>query len=699
MERSDVEVRDQEESTEDAEARSLPQENSQATPLAAKEKTIRRIRLSASVIVALGLLVYLNSFEGAFTFDDLDWVGNSSVQHLWPPWKAMFTSANLSRPLIGLSLAINYAISGMQPWSYHVFNLMVHILAALALFGIVRRTLLSETLRERFGKASTPLALIIALIWMVHPLQTQAVTYVIQRCESLMGMFYLLTLYCAIRSFQSSHRRWWYAAAIAACAAGALSKQVIVTAPLLVLLHDTLFLSGSLKQALRNRWGLYVGLIATWSLLVLTTMAAPVNETAGFAVKSITSWGYVKSQPAVIVYYLRLALWPEPLCLDYGWKAAERLSEILPYAAALLLLIGITLWTFWRRQAVSFPGLWFFLILAPTSSVMPFSDLMFEHRMYLPLAAVVALLVLLAYDFGRRFLLRLLPSPEEFARVGRLAALIVVTLLVTSLSLLTVRRNVDYKNPIVMWRDVVSKRPANARGHNNLGTLLADKGLLDEAYEHFLAACAYQPGYAEAENNLGRTLMQEGKLEEGKIHLQEALRSNPKNIYANFNMGQYLAFHGQFDEAISHFQQILQIKPDDAGVYAEIGMTLERQGKIDEALEQYRRALNLNPQEPDALGHQALILVSHANPEIRNVEEAIHLAEQAVQLTRGQQSFSLYVLAVSYAETGRFPEAIESAQRAKSLAVAMGNQEFAEVCEGLLKLYKEGRSHKAEKSK
>ena len=153
------------------------------------------------------------------------------------------------RPVVMLTLSANYSLGGLNTWGYHAFNLGVHLLAALTLFGIVRRTLQSPRLRERFGQAATPLALGVALIWLVHPLQTQAVTYIIQRCESLMGLFFLLTLYCVIRGFQAARPAWWHAAAALCCFLGMGCKQVMAGAPLLVLLYDVVFLSGTVRAS------------------------------------------------------------------------------------------------------------------------------------------------------------------------------------------------------------------------------------------------------------------------------------------------------------------------------------------------------------------------------------------------------------------------------------------------------------------
>src|SRR5262249_45547999 len=163
----------------------------------------QRLRQKAAIlIVCAGGLSYLNGFQGEFVFDDRDLiVNNPFIRHLWPPWPALFAPINVGRPLVSLSTALNYAVSGLEPWSYHALNLIIHVLAALALFVIVDRTLRTDKLSTRFGADSTMLALVAALIWTVHPLQTQSVTYIIQRGESLMGLFYLAALYCSIRGF------------------------------------------------------------------------------------------------------------------------------------------------------------------------------------------------------------------------------------------------------------------------------------------------------------------------------------------------------------------------------------------------------------------------------------------------------------------------------------------------------------------
>jgi protein O-mannosyl-transferase len=228
--------------------------------------------LSAAVIALAVIAAYGNSFSGPFVFDDAATIvtSNPTIRHLWPIWRVLSPPHGglpvSGRPLVNLSLAINYAISGQGVWSYHVFNVAIHILAAVTLFAILRRTYLLPSLQKRFGKASTLLALGAATIWAVHPLQTESVTYVVQRAESMVGLFYLLTLYCVIRGAQSARAGAWYLAGAVTCLAGMATKEVMATAPLVVLLYDRAFLAGSFRElsAARSRSSTIRSLRAGW---------------------------------------------------------------------------------------------------------------------------------------------------------------------------------------------------------------------------------------------------------------------------------------------------------------------------------------------------------------------------------------------------------------------------------------------------
>jgi tetratricopeptide (TPR) repeat protein len=665
------------------------------TPLAAPtlEENARKndglLKLSPYLILLVTTLVYLTSFQGAFVFDDYYYVDKPYVKQLWPPWISMTAPDTISRPLLGLSLAVNYAISGREPWSYHLLNLLIHLVAALALFGVVRHTLLNERLRPSYARASTALALVVALVWAVHPLNTQAVTYIIQRVESMMGMFYLLTMYCAIRSFQATQKRWWYVAAMVACTAGMLSKQVMATAPLMVLLYDWLFIASSWKEVWVKRWRLHVGLLASWLVLGLTLVLAPVNPTAGFAVKVISPWDYFKSEFAVIVHYLRLSLWPQPLVLDYNWPRAQGAGDIVPYALLVGGLVLLSLWGLSKRKAWSFAGVWFFLILSMTSTIMPFEDLAFEHRMYLSLAGVVSLLVLGGYGLGKRLLGGL--RVEQQGELGRKLGFVVSLLLVSWLGFWTAQRNYDYQSDIGMWRDVVNKRPQNPRGHNNVGTILMENQVDDEALAQFLEAIRYNPYYADAHTSAGWLLSKRGDLEEGKWHLAEALKIKPTHGIANFYRGKLYLLEGDNKAAIESFSKTIEVIPNHEAAYFNLGKVWEKEGNFAEAIQVYRNLLQINQRSTSVMGQLALVLATSKDEEQRNLTEAQQLAETAVSLSKGEQPLPLEALAATHAELKRFPQAIEAAQKALYLASTVGDQETVVRLDARIKQYKENQ--------
>jgi len=587
--------------------------------------------LAAGLIVLAGVAAYHNSFTGAFVYDDVtSIVENPTIRRLWPIGHVLSPPHGgetvSGRPLLNLSLAINYALGGLNVWGYHATNLLIHIAAALLLFGILRRTFLMPALRDRFGNAVTPLALASTLLWTVHPLQTESVTYIAQRAESLTGFFYLLTLYCAIRGAAASKSLIWYAAAVVACLLGMACKEVMVTAPLIVLLYDRTFLAGSFAEAWRRRWGLYLGLAATWGLLAYlvfsTGLIGRQSEMGGPG-----PWGYARTQPGVILHYLRLSVWPSPLCFDYGWPVASGFWEIFPGAIVVGLFLAATVWGLMGRKAWGFLGAWFLLILAPTSSILPLNQLAFEHRIYLSLAAVAVLAVAGGYALWDR----LLPRPADDtcrSMVARWAApAVVLAAVLLALGYATAIRNSDYRSLLAIWQDTVEKRPANPVAHYNLSDALVKMARTKEAIEHYHRALSLDPDYAEVHNNLGLALAAIGKNDEAIEHFHEALRLQPNLGMAHNNLGVALARAGKTDEAIEHFHQALRLVPDLGMAHNNLGFALAQAGKTDEAIEHFDHALRLYPDFAEAhynLGN-ALSAVGRTSAAIEHYTEALRL--------------------------------------------------------------------------
>jgi tetratricopeptide (TPR) repeat protein len=544
------------------------------------------------LIAGIGLLVYLNSFRDAFVFDDLPHiVQDSGITRLWPMTDLV---RHTSRPVVGISLAVNYALGRLNPWGYHAFNVGIHILAALTLYGVVRLSLLSETLRPRWGQAAPWLAAVISLIWLVHPLQTESVTYIIQRGESLMGLFYLLTLYCVIRSAEQSGRAWWTAGAIVSCALGMASKPVMATAPLVVLLYDRVFLAGAWSEALRRRRLLYAGLAATWLLLPWLLANAPSDwkETAGFGYRPISPLQYALTQTGVILHYLRLAFWPRPLCLDYGWEygwpIAKTVEQVWPQLILAGTLVAGTVWAWQRHPAFGFLGVSFFLVLAPTSSFLPIADLAVEHRTYLPLAAVVTMATVAVFELGTKLL-------QTSQRTKRVLAGGVTVVVVTVLAALTIQRNRDYRSAIAIWEDTLAKCPNNPRAYNNLGSALSEAGNFAQGIGCFEQAVRIKPDYADAHNNMALALEQTGKAREAIGHFEQTLELKPEFAEAHNNLGVALLRTGRLKEGMAHFERAVQLKPDYADAHYNFGVALSRAGQKENAIVQFQRAWQLNP--------------------------------------------------------------------------------------------------------
>lgn len=543
----------------------------------------------ALLIVVAASAAYCTSFRGVFVFDDVQAiVENPTIRSLAaamsPPPGGLTVSG---RPLLNLSFAVNHAISGLAPWSYHAVNLAIHVAAALALFGLVRRTLQLQLIEERWRAEAPAIALAVALLWAVHPLQTQAVTYVVQRAESLMGLFYLVTVYAFLRGATAGPGALrWFAVAVLACLLGMGTKEVMVTAPLMVFLFDRTFLAGSFAEAWRRHGRVHLALAATWlplAWLILHNAGGNRGGTAGFG--SAEWGGYVLTQFEAVTRYVGLALWPHPLVLDYGVIRVRSVSEVLPWALVAFTLLVATVWALWRRSAAGFLGAWFLGILATTSLVPGVHQMIVEHRMYLSLAAVLAAVVLA---------LR--------AAAGPVAWWIAGSLTVGSVAL-TVQRNLDYRSVAGIWADTVAKRPGNANARNNLGNALADAGRVDEAMAEYEAALALDPGMADVHYNLALALTARGRPAEALPRLQEALRLRPNYAPAVAAMGDALSDLGRFAEAVSHYESAVKLNPNDADTHHNLGAALVQLGRIPEARPHLAEAVRLRPDSGEFRSH------------------------------------------------------------------------------------------------
>ena len=666
------------------------------------------VALAALALAAAGTWAYSTSFGGVFVCDDGPAiVDNPNIKALLPLGRAMTAPSEATvsgRPIPSLTLALNYTLAppeardvlappaaGLGPdsaalfhrnlWGYHFMNLVIHLAAGLTLFGVMRRTFAARMeagdrgrtqgkgaaqpgsesgvqgifggLRASLASAATPLAFSIALIWIVHPLQTQSVTYIVQRVESLMGLFYLLTLYCAIRAARPGLRRtWWAVGSIAACALGMGSKEVMVTAPLMVVLWYTTF-----RVNWRRRHLLYAGLASTWLVLVALVASETRSRSVGFHL-GWTAWSYLMTQAGVLVHYLRLSFVPVPLVFDYGWPKAQSLAEVAPEATLLVILLALTTVGLVRRWPIALAGAWFFAILAPTSSVLPITtEIASEHRMYLPVAAIITLAVLGAHQTARHLIPRVLASENVRRRVALTAGIILVATVAAAFSEMTRARNRDYWSDEGLWFDTVQKRPMNAHA---------------------------RAGYAV-------NLVAQERWAEAETQLRLAVQLDPSHEHAHMNLGSALCALGRVDEGIGHLERARALAPGLPETYGLLGEAYASKGNMALALQHFSRAIQLLPDNPTLLGRVAFLLATSADESVRDGAKAVEYASRAVRLTGGQDVRALDALAAASAEQGDFSNAMEVIREAMAVAGAQGKQDVVLQLQQRLALYQAGR--------
>jgi tetratricopeptide (TPR) repeat protein len=588
---------------------------------------------------------YASGFGGVFVFDDIPWiVENESIRHLWPPWKA---AGGSPRVLLFFSLAVNYAVSGLHIWSYHAVNLIVHLLAAGTLYGLLRR-ILSDT---RGDEAGSRMALVAATLWAVHPLNTQAVTYIIQRGESLMGLCFLAALYCLHRSDRGSSRHWQVGAA-AAFFAGLATKEVMVVALPVMLAYDRLLLAGSFRQALfRRRW-LYAVLGAPfvfaglWSVVVDAGSVGALMQ--GDSVDA-TALEYARSQPGVLLQYLRLSVWPHPQYLDWGWTVATWQEAALPLLVVAALLTA-TAWGTWRGHRLAFAGIWFFVILAPTSTVVPLRDLLVEHRMYLALAAVITLAVT-----GVHRLLRRVARFEG----RRLAAGGLAVLAIAGLGARTWDRNTDYHSQLEVWGPAVTERPDNDKRIYNLGLefLLAERGLLEPAT---FSLSVHVDGASTAARE-GVAALQRVDAAAAIEHLgpavEAARQGDPArlaDLIGGLGMARFL--DGDVAGAVDELRRAVEGQPDVAAHRVNLSCALEAAGRRAEALDEARRAVALAGDLPEARLALGGLLARSGDTAREHLTESLRL--------RPSQAAAHNNLGAVLAATGKRAQALDHYLRA-----------------------------------
>jgi Tfp pilus assembly protein PilF len=645
----------------------------------------RDLTWSALAVIVATLIAYAPALRGPQIFDDTDAIeANPSIRTLRPlsvPLHPPSDSPVAGRPTANLTLAVNFAINeqlgiDQQPGSkdpnrtvgYHVFNLLIHLATGALIFGVIRRTIANGRFATSWQDAAGPIALVTSALWLVHPIQTEAVNYLVQRTEQLVSLCYVGTLYCSIRAWDAASgraRASWSVAAAVVCLLGMGSKEVMISAPAMIVLYDRAFRLETWRELrsprLRWRFWLYGALFACAAALVAQVANAPRGKSVGFDI-GVKWHEYLYSQGWAIPHYLRLVLWPDQLTIDYGRKPVEDVMAIPGLIA--LTAAGIGTLVAWRNPNrwgwIGFLGAWFFLLLAPSSSFVPIAtEIAAERRVYLALAALLVLAVVGAESVRRR----LVASDG-----GRTRALVrhpewIAGAVVAVLGLATFARSRIYSDPEAIWRDAIAKRPENARAYNNLGVELVRQvpPRVSEGQEMFRKATALDSTYTDALYNLGASAIALHRDDEAERLLRRTIALDSTYASALANLGKMLFERGQVAEAIPYLERAARYHPTDQ-TFVDLARAYMVAGQPGQAIATFRRALDLDPSRTDVMSYLGALLTEQGNPET-----AVPLLEGAV-MRDPSSGVNLALLSLAYAETRRG----EEAARAASGAVARG---------------------------
>jgi Flp pilus assembly protein TadD len=549
--------------------------------------TIRSQFVAGSVLVLLTALAYSNSFSGPWVFDDLPNIRNNPAIRSWEP--AQFFASGNNRPVLMSTFSINYALSGFDTVGYHATNWLIHLSAGVLLWRLLEQLLRNDRLLGADPVASR-LAWLSAALWLVHPLQTESVSYIVQRAESLMGLLFIATIYLIVRG-ATAERGWpWYLTAIATTWLGMGCKEVMATVPMVMALIDRMLLCDSWQQVMRRRGLAYLGLVVTLATYKRSFVPLISGESvsAGFGQQGHSALEHLYSEPYAILLYLRQVIWPWPQCFDWHFQPVTTFAAAA-WPGAIVVAILLTAFTAGHFQRLAaLPWLVFFIVLAPTSSVIPVLDIAVEHRMYLPLAGLLTWLVVLGYRVLQRLVV-----PAWQSRVGLVLSLALLVSLTTS----TYLRNRVYQSEVALWQSVVDLRPNNYRALNNLAGGLLAQGKAAEAERLWRRTIEMAPARdtSSITYNLARSLEVQGRIDEAIEQLDRVIALEPQEATVFMQRAELELQQGRMPKAIASLDQAANLQPSWSNVQLRLGECYLRERMISQAIEHLRRAADLQP--------------------------------------------------------------------------------------------------------
>ncbi len=590
-----------------------------------------------TLISVAGLLAYSNTFSVPFQFDDDGYIVNNpiirSFHYFLHPSEVITLNqqsptafpvglryAFLTRFLGYFSLAMNYHLHGLDVAGYHIVNLLLHIingfLVYLILINTFRTALFSNRAAESGSNSHEVIALLSSLLFVCHPIQTHAVTYITSRFVLLATFFFLLSLFLYISSKMSTtdgKRHVLYAAALVSASAAMVTKEFTFTLPLIIMLYDLVFLSRSTPERIKTLapFSLTLFIIPTLVFIQqgkLQSLDSTMRVITAADVSQISRSDYLLTQFRVIITYIRLLFFPVNQSIDHYVPVYHSLFQLLVFASftVLLALISTAVYLCFvsnkankypELKVLSFGILWFFITLSVESSIIPLGELIAEYRVYLPSIGMIVAFVSLAVFVAERFPESKKPNKAVIAVFCALALMI---LLVT-----TYVRNAVWKDEITLWENAVKTSPTLVRPHQNLGTYYSLRGRLEDARNELVTALKLDPNNYKLHNNLGIVFKKLGDYDRAIREFQIVMAIMPSDAMVHYNLGNVYLEQGHLQEAIQEYKTNLEVVPDYDDAHLNLGIAYERNGQLSEAIREFTTAIALNPRNESAKSNLA----------------------------------------------------------------------------------------------
>jgi tetratricopeptide (TPR) repeat protein len=596
-----------------------------------------RTSVHVLIIIAVAFFIYSNTFDVPFQWDGDKYIRQNPIvkdlHYFSNPSDATGFGAYyfLKTRYIGyLTFALNYKIGGLDVTGYHVFNFFVHVLNSLLIYCFIMLTFRTPFLKgSALSVYSKNIAFFSSLIFVSHPLQTEAVTYIFQRLSSF-SAFFCLVSHTAYAGARLSRRHWLYALSVISAALAMLTKESTFTLPLMIALYEFLFFSGDIKKRALYLVPLLMTMIIVPVLHINYELGlATAMEWAMRLESDVPRTDYFLTELRVLVTYIRLLFLPMGQNLDYDYPLYHSFSEPPVFLSFIFLFSIFCFSILLIRRSKGAPSmrlaaygiLWFFAAISVESSIIPLPTLIDEYRVYRP--SVGAFISIATFAFY------LLTKIRGRIMRGSLIACMVVIPLVFAYD--AHARNNVWKTTVSLWEDVVKKspnkprphnnlglayssigqydraireyqtvlklRPDSADAHNNLGLAYAYSGLYDEAVKEYLAALDHQPNFPEAHNNLGLAYEYKGEVDKAIEQYIFALKVRPNFVMAHNNLGLAYAFKGLFDKAEKHFKTAIKLNPDYPDAHSNLGLVYLEGSQMEKAREEFRISLSINPDD------------------------------------------------------------------------------------------------------